>query len=200
MNILLRPVGAPEDYDEFLDDASTVELDTVPTLIPTVDSLLRGLAGGAHQPHPELLSRLREWVIVKAPEPEPHLVVQPPLTEAEQREDLEKLILETLERLGHPASIRDLLFAMNAYRRPPYKQAKLAAENLHARGWLLRDKDGNAHRYRLNAETNERIVNDIAALLATSVDPERTAARALKLVASDTADRRNVPDTASPNS
>jgi hypothetical protein len=181
VNVVLRPVGAPEAYDEFLGDASTVELDTVPTLIPTVEALLRGLAGGAHQPHPDLLARLRELTQVRPPEP---VATQPPFTEAEQREDLEKTILETLERLGRPASIRDLLFAMSAHRRPPYKQAKITAESLHARGWLLRDKEGNAHRYWLNAATDGRIINDVAALLARSIDPERTAARALKLLAS----------------
>lgn len=177
LNIVARPVGAPDEYDDFLGDASTVELDAVPTLVPTVEALLRGLAGGAARPDPDLLTRLRELISVRPAEP---AVIQLPLTDGERRDDLEKTIMETLERLGRPASIRDLLFAMNAYRRPPYKQAKITAEHLHARGWLLRDKEGNAHRYWLNAPTDGQIINDVADLLARSVDPQVTAARALE--------------------
>lgn len=181
LNVLLRPTGAPGTYDELLDDASTVELDTVPTLIPTTEALLRGLAGGAREPHPEVIARLRQ---LTAPS-QAHLVAayQPPATDAEKRGDLEQAILATLARLGYPATVRDLLFAIKTSRRPSYKQAKTAAESLTSRGWLLRDKDGTAHRYQLNTDADDKIAHEIAALLTRSLDVDGTIARALKLVA-----------------
>jgi predicted transcriptional regulator len=183
LNILMHPVGAPTDYDELRDDASTVELDTVPTLIPTIDALLRGLAGGSRQPHPELLDRLRHLANSEPAEPPP--AFQAPRTEAEQRHELERAILETLNQLGHPASIRDLLFAMNTRRRPPYKQVKIAAESLTAHRRLLRDKEGTAHRYRLNTGTEDHLARQVADLLTRADDVDATIARAVRLIARD---------------
>ena len=200
LNIVLRPIGAPAEYEEVLDDASTVELDTVPTLVPTVEALLRGLAGGVRQPHPQLLARLRN--LTPGNPPPAVRVILPPLTEAEQRVDLEKAIIETLDRLGTPASIRDLLFAMKADRRPPYKQVKLAAEALTGRGRLRRDKEGTAYRYWPNTAADQQIARDIATLLAEAIDAEATAAQALRLVAADSSPRSNDGESArkAPNS
>ena len=183
VNVLLHPVGAPTDYDELRDEASTVELDTVPTLVPTIEALLRGLAGGAHQPHRELLARLRQLAHRSHLDPVP--AVQPPLTEAERRNDLEHAIIQAIERLGYPASIRDVIFAMNSYWRPRYKQVKIAAESLTDRGQLVRDKDGTAHRYRLNTCADDQIAHDVASLLSKATDVEGTVAKALRLTAQD---------------
>jgi predicted transcriptional regulator len=179
-NVLLHPVGAPADYEELLGDATTVELDNVPALVPTIDALLDGLAGGARQPHPELVARLlQQGAPARSNEPVAALLTSPP--EAERHDDLEQAILWTVEHLGHPASIREVLFAMNAERRAPYKRVKRAAESLAARGLLLRDKDGTAHRYRLNTDSDDQLAHEIATLLASSADVEATVARALNL-------------------
>ena len=166
----------------------------MPTLVPTIEALLRGLAGGVRQPHPRLLARLRNLTPGDPPPAVP--VILPPLTEAEQRVDLEKAIIETLDRLGTPASIRDLLFAMKADRRPRYKQVKLAAEALTGRGRLLRDKEGTAYRYWLNTAADQQIARDIATLLAEAIDAEATAAQALRLVAADSSPRSNDGESA----
>jgi predicted transcriptional regulator len=179
-NVLLHPVGALADYEKLLGDATTIELDNVPTLVATIDALLDGLAGGARQPHPELIARLsRQGARTTSNEPVTALLTSP--LEAERHDDLEQAILWTVEHLGHPASIRDLLFAMNAERRAPYKRIKRAAEALAAHGLLLRDKDGTAYRYRLNTDSDDQLAHQVATLLARSADLEATLARALNL-------------------
>jgi predicted transcriptional regulator len=183
VNVLLRPTGSPARYDDLLDDASTVELDTVPTLVPTVDALLRGLAGGAREPHPDVITQLRE---LASPIPELPPVAATPTTDVDDHGDLEQAVLETLGQLTYPATIRDVLFAMKTSRRPPYKQVRAAAESLTGRGWLLRTKDGTAYRYRLNTDADDKIAHDIAGLLSRSIDIEGTIARALKLVEHET--------------
>jgi predicted transcriptional regulator len=181
-NVLLHPVGAPADYDEVLGDATRVELDNVPALIPTIDALLDGLAGGARQPHPELVARLlQQGARTRSNEAVAAWLTSPP--DAERDDDVEQAILWAVEHLGHPASIRDVLFAMNAERRAPYKQVKRAAEALAVGGLLLRDKDGTAYRYRLNTDSDDRLAHEVATLLARSSDVEATVAHALSLVA-----------------
>jgi predicted transcriptional regulator len=181
-NVLLHPVGAPANYDELLGDVTRVELDNVPALVPTIDALLDGLAGGARQPHPELVARLlHQGARTRSNEPVPALLTSPP--ETERDDDVEQALLWTVEHLGHPASIRELLFAMNAEQRAPYKQVKRAAEALAARGLLLRDKDGTAYRYRLNTDSDDQLAHEVATLLARSGDVEATIARALSLAA-----------------
>lgn len=193
VNILLRPTGSPTNYDDLRDDASTVQLDTVPTLVPTIHALLRGLAGGARQPHPEVIAQLRQ---LAEPEPQQPAVVAEPLAAGDHR-NLEEAVLNTLSRIGHPATIRDVLFSMQASQRPPYKQVKAAAESLTARGLLLRDKEGAAHRYRLNTAADDKIAHQVAALLRSSLDLDGTIARALKLIDSET-DARTTADSSDP--
>jgi predicted transcriptional regulator len=179
-NVLLHPVGAPADYEKLLDDATTVELDHVPALVPTIDALLDGLAVGARRPHPELVARLlQQGARITSNKPVAALLTSPP--EAERHDDLEQAILWTVEHLGHLASVREVLFAMNAERRAPYKRVKRAAEALAARGLLLRDKDGTAYRYRLNTDSDDQLAHEVATLLARSADLEATLARALNL-------------------
>jgi len=96
----------------------------------------------------------------------------------ESEEELADAILEVVGRLTHPVSVRELVLAMSGSRRLPYKQVKLAAEALTARGELLREKDGSAHRYRLPADTGDRIARQIAALLRTAPDRDATLQRA----------------------
>ena len=181
-NVLLHPAGAPAGYEELLGNTTRVELDNVPSLVPTIDALLDGLVGGARQPHPELVARLlQQGARTTSNEAVAALLTSPP--EAERDDDVEQAILWTVEYLGHPASIRDVLFAMNAERRAPYKQVKRAAEALAVRGLLLRDKDGTAYRYRLNTDSDDRLAHEVATLLARSSDVEATVARALNLAA-----------------
>jgi len=181
-NVLLHPVGAPAAYERLLGDATTVELDNVPALVPTIDALLDGLAGGARQPHPELIARLlQQGAHTRSNELFAALSTSPP--EPERDYDVEQAVLSMVEHLGHPASIRELLFAMNAEQRAPYKRVKRAAEALAVRGLLLRDKDGTAYRYRLNTDSDDQLAHEVAALLARSGDVEAIVARALSLAA-----------------
>ncbi len=102
----------------------------------------------------------------------------------ESEEELAQAILEVVDRLTHPVSVRELVLAMSGSRRLPYKQVKNAAEMLTARGELLREKDGSAHRYRSPGDAGDRIARQIAALLRTAPDFDATLQRARGYIAS----------------
>jgi hypothetical protein len=171
LNVLLRPVGAPATYGELLDDVSSVDLDGVGILAPTIEALLRGLAGGATSPDPTVLAQLRRAhesaAVHTAAQADPERVVH-------QENDLEQVILATLTTADSPMSVRELLFVTRTWKKVPYKQVKSAAEALTMRGELLRDKDGAAHRYRHNTDTDDHVAHYILALLADRPDPQAT--------------------------
>lgn len=102
----------------------------------------------------------------------------------ESEEELAQAILEVVDRLTHPVSVRELVLAMSGTRRLPYKQVKNTAELLTARGELLREKDGSAHRYRSPIDPGDRIARQIAALLRAAPDCDATLQRARGYVAS----------------
>lgn len=102
----------------------------------------------------------------------------------ESEEELAQAILEAVDRLTHPVSVRELVLAMSGSRRLPYKQVKNAAEMLTARGELLREKDGSAYRYRSPIDPGDRIARQIAALLRTAPDCDATLQRARGYIAS----------------
>jgi predicted transcriptional regulator len=171
LNVLLRPVGAPATYDELLDDVSSVELDAVGILVPTIEALLRGLAGGAKSPDHQILAQLRRAhesaALLAAAQVDPEPVLR-------QEGDLEQVILATLKAADSPMSVRELLFVTRTRTKVPYKQVKSAAEALTVRGELLRDKDGAAYRYRHNTDTDDQVAHRILALLADRPDPQAT--------------------------
>lgn len=171
LNVLLRPVGAPATYGELLDDVSSVELDGVGILAPTIEALLRGLAGGARSPDLQIVAQLRRAhesaALLTAARADPELVMR-------HEGDLERVILATLKTADSPMSVRELLFVTRTWKKVPYKHVKSAAEALTMRGELLRDKDGAAYRYRHNTDSDDQIAHYILGLLADRPDPQAT--------------------------
>jgi hypothetical protein len=57
--VVRHPVGGPFDYDTLRGEAGRVEVDGVAVLAPTIETLLRGPAGGWLQPDVLVVAELR---------------------------------------------------------------------------------------------------------------------------------------------
>ena len=61
--------------------------------------------------------------------------------------DLEAVIMERLWEWGRPATVRDMVDALQADRALAYTTVMTVMDNLHRKGWLRRERDGRAWRY-----------------------------------------------------
>lgn len=181
LTVVLAPAGGPADYTALLGEASPVEIDGVSTLTPSIDALLRGLAGGWQKPDPALISELLR--LRQARRLNTVAATTSDTTDLDAEEALRRVVLDIIDQHDRPLSVRELLFAASAWSRPvAYQQIKVAAEALTASGHLVRDRSGTANRYRRNTDPDDRTAHEVAALLTRSRDPAAVTGRALKLL------------------
>ena len=116
----------------------------------------------------------------------PSIAVKPPTAPSTKSPvndiQLQRLLLEIVDRSEGQVSVRELVLAASARRRVTYKQVKTAAETLTAQGRLLRGRAGTANLYQRNGRADTRTAHDIAELLATTDDPSSVVSHALKLL------------------
>lgn len=183
VTVLRHPLDRPEAYAELVDSAIAAWIDGVRVLVvgPVIgsDALSgrRPVPGGADGDGAD--GDGVDGDEAGSAGGAPRVPATP-----ESEEELAQAILEVVDRLTHPVSVRELVLAMSGSRRLPYKQVKNAAEMLTARGELLREKDGSAHRYRSPIDAGDRIARQIAALLRTAPDCDATLQRARGYIAS----------------
>ena len=61
--------------------------------------------------------------------------------------DLEAVIMDRLWTWNRPATVREVLEDLQAYREIAYTTVMTVMDNLHRKGVLTREKDGRAWRY-----------------------------------------------------
>lgn len=100
--------------------------------------------------------------------------------------ELEAKIMDRLWSRGEPATVRELLEELRAGRRViAYTTVMTVMDNLHTKGYLLRDRDGRAYRYR-PAESREHYVAELMrAALTTSTDHAATLVRFTEQLSDD---------------
>ena len=62
--------------------------------------------------------------------------------------DLEAVIMDTMWTWGRPSTVRDVFEHLHQQRVIAYTTVMTVMDNLHRKGWLERERDGRAYRYR----------------------------------------------------
>ncbi len=86
--------------------------------------------------------------------------------------ELEAAIMDRLWNGGPSATVRDVLEQLQQERTIAYTTVMTVMDNLHRKGWLLRELDGRAWRYRPAADRDEYTATLLAEVLASTDDQE----------------------------
>lgn len=66
--------------------------------------------------------------------------------------------------------VRDVLGGWSSARQPAYTTVMTVMDNLHRKGWLIRELDGRAYRYRAKRSRLQVATDALRELLADSGD------------------------------
>ena len=85
--------------------------------------------------------------------------------------ELEAKIMDRLWSRGEPATVREILEELRAGRRViAYTTVMTVMDNLHTKGWLQRERDGRAYRYRPSESREHYVAELMRDALTTSTD------------------------------
>ncbi|MET7835809.1 Predicted transcriptional regulator [Micromonospora sediminicola] len=85
---------------------------------------------------------------------------------------LESAVMDVLWRAANPLLVRDVLDAVTADRALAYTTVLTVLDNLHRKGWVVRDKDGKAYRYRAAGTREEITARTVRRVIETSAHPD----------------------------
>lgn len=80
--------------------------------------------------------------------------------------ELEAAIMDVVWEAADAVTVRDVLDALRDTRDPAYTTVQTVMDILRNKGWLEREKDGRAYRYRPTASRQEytaRLIGDVLA-------------------------------------
>ncbi|OFJ52393.1 BlaI/MecI/CopY family transcriptional regulator [Mycolicibacterium grossiae] len=73
--------------------------------------------------------------------------------------DLEAVVMERVWARPHPVTVREVFDEMSTQREIAYTTVMSTMDNLFRKGWLARDRDGKAYRYRATMTREQRSAN-----------------------------------------
>ena len=82
--------------------------------------------------------------------------------------DLEGAIMERVWSAGRPLLVREIQQALSPQRA--YNTVWTVTEILYRKGWLAREKEGRAYRYRATVTRDDHAANLMGEALAASAD------------------------------
>jgi predicted transcriptional regulator len=88
--------------------------------------------------------------------------------------ELEAAIMDRVWTAGRPVRVREIWAALRPGREPAYNTVLTVVEILYRKGWLEREKDGRAYRYRATMTREDYTAALMGEALETS--PDRVAA------------------------
>jgi predicted transcriptional regulator len=93
--------------------------------------------------------------------------------------DLEAAIMDAVWAAERPLRVREILERLD--RDPPlaYTTVQTVTEILHRKGWLVRDRDGRAHRYAPAASREDYVAGMMNEALSAAGDRTATLVRFL---------------------
>ncbi|MEU0721778.1 BlaI/MecI/CopY family transcriptional regulator [Streptomyces lavendulocolor] len=91
--------------------------------------------------------------------------------------ELEQAIMDVVWDSGVPVTVREVLERLNGERPLAYNTVHTVTEILHRKGWLSREKDGRAFRYRATKSREEYAASLIDQVWATGADRTATLVR-----------------------
>ena len=84
--------------------------------------------------------------------------------------ELEAAIMDQVWAAGRPALVREIHDGLRPEREPAYNTVLTVVEILYRKGWLARDKDGRAYRYRPTASREDYTAGLMGEVFDTSTD------------------------------
>jgi predicted transcriptional regulator len=84
---------------------------------------------------------------------------------------LESAIMDVLWQTEEPAKVREVLDGLSG-RKLAYTTVMTVLENLFRKGWVKRERDGKAYRYRPTCSREEAAARTLREVLESSGDPE----------------------------
>ena len=91
--------------------------------------------------------------------------------------ELEAVIMDRLWNWNHAATVREVLEDLATKRRIAYTTVMTVMDNLYRKGWLTRELDGKAYRYRPVSSREEYSAELMREVLAGSGDEVATLLR-----------------------
>ncbi|MEN4478918.1 BlaI/MecI/CopY family transcriptional regulator [Mycolicibacterium cosmeticum] len=85
--------------------------------------------------------------------------------------ELESRIMDLVWSSEEAVRVRDVLGGLSSARQPAYTTVMTVMDNLHRKGWLIRELDGRAYRYRARRSRLQVATDALRELLADSGDP-----------------------------
>ena len=84
--------------------------------------------------------------------------------------ELEAAIMDQVWAAGRPVLVREIHDGLRPEREPAYNTVLTVVEILYRKGWLARDKDGRAYRYRPTASREDYTAGLMGEVFDTSTD------------------------------
>lgn len=100
--------------------------------------------------------------------------------------DLERVIMDQVWGAGRPLLVREIQRALIPERA--YNTVQTVTENLCRKGWLAREKDGRAYRYRATLTRDEYAADLMGEVLAASSDHGAALRRFAERITADEAE------------
>lgn len=101
--------------------------------------------------------------------------------------DLEAAIMDRIWSAGQPQLVRDVQQALTPERA--YNTVLTVVDILYRKGWLVREKDGRAYRYRAAVTREDYTAGLMREVLAASSDRAATLRRFAERIAPDEAEQ-----------
>jgi predicted transcriptional regulator len=86
--------------------------------------------------------------------------------------ELEAVVMHRVWDHDGPVTVRDLFDELRAERSIAYTTVMSTMDNLHRKGWLDRERDGKAYRYRAVASREEYSARLMSEALVEAADTE----------------------------
>lgn len=99
--------------------------------------------------------------------------------------ELEAKIMDRLWSRHEPATVRDILEDLRADRVIAYTTVMTVMDNLHTKGWLQRELDGRAYRYRPTESREHYVAELMRDALTASTDHAATLVRFTEQLSDD---------------
>ena len=84
--------------------------------------------------------------------------------------ELEAAIMDRVWLVGRPVLVREIWTALRPEREPAYNTVLTVVEILYRKGWLAREKDGRAFRYRATVTREDYTAGLMGEALEASSD------------------------------
>jgi predicted transcriptional regulator len=84
--------------------------------------------------------------------------------------ELEAAIMDQVWAAGRPVLVREIHDGLRPEREPAYNTVLTVVEILYRKGWLAREKDGRAYRYRPTVSREDYTADLMGEVFDTSTD------------------------------